>query len=389
MSALEHDEQLQPLEIATGLAFGDADGVEAVSRDFTGTPLEALEHELLPALDRSPCIVSFSGGRDSSCVLAAATALARREGLPLPVPATNFFAGAPNTEESEWQERVVAHLELPEWIRLGFVDELDAVGPIACAVLRRHGLLWPFNAHFHVPLLEAAADGALVTGVGGDEVLGVSRWNRANAVLERRVRPAPCDVLAVTLALSPLRLRRLVLTHRRRETLSWLRPTAQRALRATLAAEEAAEPRVYHERVRWWRRRRSVRLGFRSLSLLAADAGATIVHPLATSAFGSAAARIAPVGGPSDRGAFMRQIFGNLLPDAVYGRVSKATFDEAFWRIHARALAQRWNGEGVPTELVDAEGLRAQWARPVPDGHTYTLLQAAWLARNTPTRGSA
>ena len=38
-------------------------------------------------------------------------------------------------------------------------DELDSVGPVAQAVLRRHGPLWPFNAHFHMPLLERASGG--------------------------------------------------------------------------------------------------------------------------------------------------------------------------------------------------------------------------------------
>jgi len=191
------DAHLSPLEVATGLVFGAAAHAESRIGGSRRSPLDVLEDAILPALRRSPCLVSFSGGRDSSCVLAAATRLARREGLPLPVPATNRFPRARTTDESDWQERVVSHLGLSDWVRLEFDDELDAAGPVARRGLRRHGLLWPFNAHFHVPLLEAAAGGAVVTGIGGDELFSQSRWSRANDVLARRARPAPHDALAV------------------------------------------------------------------------------------------------------------------------------------------------------------------------------------------------
>ena len=70
-----------------GLGDGDDRGL---------TPLAALEEAILPALRRPPCLVSFSGGRDSSCVLAAATRAARREGLQPPVPVTLRVSNAPS-----------------------------------------------------------------------------------------------------------------------------------------------------------------------------------------------------------------------------------------------------------------------------------------------------
>ena len=48
---------------------------------------------LLRSLQRPPCVVAFSGGRDSAGLLAAATRAARRHGLPLPIPATYRFPG--------------------------------------------------------------------------------------------------------------------------------------------------------------------------------------------------------------------------------------------------------------------------------------------------------
>src|SRR5262249_39115635 len=158
-------------------------------------------------LRRGPCLVSFSGGRDSSAVLAVATAVARREGLPLPVPITHRFPAAAMTDESRWQEEVVDHLGLEDWIRLEGANELDAVGPVATASLRRHGLLWPSNAYFHAPLFEAADGGTVMTGVGGDEAFVPSSWSRQLAVLSGRVRPHARDVLRVGFALSPLPLK--------------------------------------------------------------------------------------------------------------------------------------------------------------------------------------
>ena len=94
--------QLAPLEVATGLVLGVDPRREVVAPrlDVAESPLRAFERAVLPALRRGPCLVSFSGGRDSSAVLAVATGIARREGLPLPIPVTNVFPGAATTDES-------------------------------------------------------------------------------------------------------------------------------------------------------------------------------------------------------------------------------------------------------------------------------------------------
>lgn len=132
-----------------------------------------------PALLRQPCVVSFSGGRDSSAVLAVAVRLARREGLALPVPVTMRFADAEDTHESDWQELVIRHLGLKEWVRLDLTDELDLLGPISTDVLLRHGLLWPPNSFAHLVILREAPGGSLLTGLDGDGVFGNWRYRAA------------------------------------------------------------------------------------------------------------------------------------------------------------------------------------------------------------------
>src|SRR6185503_3688944 len=57
-----------PLETAAGVVLGVAPRRRLPAS--AGGPLAALERAVLPALRRSPCLVSFSGGRDSSAVLA-------------------------------------------------------------------------------------------------------------------------------------------------------------------------------------------------------------------------------------------------------------------------------------------------------------------------------
>jgi asparagine synthase (glutamine-hydrolysing) len=370
---------LEPIEVATGIVFGLAEPPQPLPPSGS-KPLDALERAIMPALERQPCLVSFSGGRDSSFVLAAATRLARREGLPLPVPTTLRFPGAADADESDWQEQVVAHLELPDWQRLDLAHELDPVGPLATRGLRRHGLLWPFNVHFHVPVLQAAAGGSVLTGIGGDEVFGTSRWHRANEVLARRTRPRPRDLAPLGLALAPLGLRRAVLLRRaRRDAFGWLTAAGARAFASRWAAEEAGEPRGYARRLANWRSLRSTRLGFRSLELLAADAGVLLVHPIGDDRFLSAMAAAAPANGPQSRGALMAATLGDALPADVLQRETKASFDEPFWGPESSSLAARWAGEGADPDVVDAPALRQEWSRPVPDAHTYTLLQAAWL----------
>jgi asparagine synthetase B (glutamine-hydrolysing) len=368
-----------PLEIASGLVFGftPPEPLPEPAAD----PVDALEAAILPALLRPPCIVSFSGGRDSSTILAIAVLLARREGLEPPVPATNRFPGSEGADETVWQERVVVHLGLTDWVRFEFTDELDAVGPVAMRALRRHGLLWPFNAHFHLPLIDEAAGGAVLTGVGGDESFGAPRWARAAAVLSGRSRPRPRDALAISLAASPPAVRRTVLSRRNPVVLPWLRPEAQQAMWALWTADVAAEPLRWQNRAAWCRRRRYIQLGLESLAVLAADQRVEVVSPFVDACFAATLAALPRERRYLTRAAAMRELFSGLLPPDVLARRTKSHFDDAFWSVHSRRLAGEWAGDGVDTAFVDRDALRAEWAKPNPDGRTFLLLQAAAVAR--------
>jgi asparagine synthetase B (glutamine-hydrolysing) len=372
--------ELEPLEVASGLVLGiDPEG--ELEGDAPETPLAALERAVLPALRRPPCLVSFSGGRDSSAVLALATNVARREGLPLPIPASNRFPDAPDSDESEWQDRLVRELGLDDWARLEHDGALDCIGPVATGVLERHGLLWPFNAHFHVPLFGLAGGGSLLTGIGGDEVFSPSSWSRANDVLNARVRPQPRDALRVGFALSPRWLRRRVLRRRVPVSYPWLRPGARHAFGEAWAGQGATEPFGWAAHVRWVRRLRYLRVGIASLGALAADDDVQLVNPLLDAELARALAGLPRRERFYDRAAGMRLVFGDLVPAEVAERTSKASFDAAFWNAHSRAFAARWDGEGVDHEIVDVGALKEEWRSDEPDPRSFTLVQSAWLAR--------
>lgn len=369
-------ERLSPLDLALGLPGG---GEGPARLGGAGDPLAALEAAVLGALRRPPCLVSFSGGRDSSAVLAVATLVARREGLADPIPVTIRAADAPAAEESRWQELVVAHLGLRDWLRLEFGGELDVTGPIASRVLARHGLLWPFNVHFHLPMLEAARGGALLTGIGGDELFRSATSTRAAAVLAGRVRPKARDARRVALHLGPRAARRAwygrsVAPH------PWLTPAGERAARRALAAWEADEPRGLDARMRHVRGARYLRIGAASLERLARDEDVAIAHPLLDPGVWGAVARSAPRHGHLGRTDAMEALFGAMLPAELLGRPDKACFDEVFFGEHSRAFAARWDGSGVPDALVDAAALRSHWLTDEPRAQSFTLLQSAWLA---------
>src|SRR5262249_43004262 len=127
---------LSPLEVAAGFPLPrNADALGPVPTKLE--PRAALAQSMVEPLSRPPCVVSFSGGRDSSLILALATDVARREGLPPPVPLTVRPRGDADAEEHEWQERVVRHLGLDDWERVAIGEELDCIGPEARKILLR------------------------------------------------------------------------------------------------------------------------------------------------------------------------------------------------------------------------------------------------------------
>ena len=153
--------------------------------------------------------------------------------------------GSANADELAFQERVVIRLGLTEWIRLQVEEECDLVGRMATAVLRRHGFLWPPDAHLWTPLLDWAFGGSLLTGVGYSRAGG-----EAPAFVSRDFRP-----------------------------LSWLWPSARSEVRTLWMADSVRRRRAQRD-LGWWLRLRQVRVRTDLLRRLGAPRRVEVCNPL-------------------------------------------------------------------------------------------------------------
>ena len=376
---------LSPLELAAGVVFERRP--VAPLPEYEGTARAALVDAVHIGLQRPPCLVSFSGGRDSSTVLALATDVARREGLPLPIPVTATIVGDEQSAESDWQQLVVDHLRLEEWLQVELTDELDVLGPVARDVLVRHGVLWPTNLHFHVPLLSRASGGSLLTGIGGDETFMTSMW-AVSFGGQQTISARGARWLAF--ALSPQPLRRAAIARRSPPpTASWLRPDAQKAVQDGMIRAAAAESARWGSHFLRLQAAPPMAVLVTGIDVLGRDHDVTVAHPLWDAGFHRALATLPRASRFRSRTEAMRLLFSDLLPDELLTRERKARFDAAAWSRWSREFVSRWDGSGVDTELVDPDALLAAWNADVVDPRSYALLQAAWLRRQGPTSRDA
>jgi len=364
-----------PLEIATGVTIGLDEGAPRVAVRGAPHPRAAIEAVVQTALSHPPCLVSFSGGRDSSAVLAVAAAVARREGLPLPVPTTLRFPAAPGSDETEWQELVVRHLDLPDWERIELSTELDLIGPVAGPVLRRHGVLWPPMAYFHVPIFERATGGTVVTGAGGDEAL--SRGALSHCRGRGWIRPSNLRTCAI--ALAPRAARRRIFARQPQQPIPWLRPHAEAEFRRLVSEYRGRSPDRWGAGIAWWWRSRYRATQTASLGLLAADSGCDVLNVFLEPTVVGALCHHYGFRGPRGRKAAVGELFGDVLPPTMVTRRTKAFFDEAFIGAQSRSFASAWDGTAVDSTLVDLDRLAFEWQSPRPAVRTALMLQQAWL----------
>ncbi|HEX3794489.1 MAG TPA: asparagine synthase-related protein [Acidimicrobiales bacterium] len=372
---------MTPLETAAGVPLGAEPGVVTLVRERSQpSARHALEEAMKRALQQSPCVVSFSGGRDSSATLALAAYVARRDGLPLPIPVTFRFPEIPSTHETEWQELVIRHVGLDEWERIDLTDELDLLGDTATAGLLKHGVGWPPNAYLHVPIFRVARGGCVVTGFDGDGLFGDWRWCHAQAALHGRTAFAAKDLVRIGLAFAPPAIRLSSIKRRPYFVPNWLQPDARQEFTRAILNRAAGEPRRWDRRVEWHANSRALFVAMSNLGLIAADYEVRVEHPLLDPDFLSALAAEGGAVGFGDRTSSMAHLFSDLLPVQSISRSTKAEFGGAVWREGARHFVDTWDGTGVDPSLVDADRLRAAWSADNPVIHSWSLLHAAWLA---------
>lgn len=341
----------------------------------------ALEAAVLPTLLQAPCFVAFSGGRDSSAVLALATHLARRHGLPDPVPVTDIYPMSPESDEAEWQQLVIEHLGLRDWVRLTYVEGNDFLGPSASASLTARGVIWPPALHTKPATFAQLDDGSLLTGEGGDEVLGRRRGAQISRLWRRGKRLDGSALRSAAGAVAPAsyRRRRVRASLDKSAMQPWLSDEVRVRHHKLLAADWTSEPLTTPRSLEWLLTRRSTAAAAHNHRVIAREFGLEMREPLLDPKFLRSFAREAGRWGFTSRTESMRFLFGDILPEAILERRSKAYFNRAFMGEETQAFARQWDGTGVNPQMVDRELLRAEWLSDTPSALSASLLQAAWF----------
>jgi hypothetical protein len=372
---------LEPLEVHSGVILGRRRGPAPPPRPaMPGTPREVLETLLLEPLATPPCHVAFSGGRDSSAILAVATHTARKHGLPDPIPLTARLEAHPRSWEKDWQELVIGHLELRDWDTVSITTELDALGSVATAALRRHGVYWPSQAHSVIVFSQRAGSGSLVTGGGGDELFSSWSGRRMRFSELAPLRPRRRAAKWMAYYALPRRLRTRVMHHRYPLRLPWLRPDAEREVRRLMSEGIRSQPAHWRGGVEGLLESRYLELVRAALDAFASDHGVRLFEPLYDPRFVRRYAEAAPADGYASRTVALQTLFGDLLPGEVWTRGTKAVFTGAAWGPEAQAFVGSWDGNGLDESLVDPERVRDEWRKPNPDARSLTCLAQAWLA---------
>jgi len=373
---------LTELDVASGVVVGQDEGPGRPEFVHPGPdPMARLGELAAELLSASPCVIAFSGGRDSSALLAFFVDVARRHGLDEPIAVTARWDDDAASDEREFQEQVIESIGAEHWEIIRPGNDLDLLGDEAVGALVGQGLMWPAPAYAFLPMIRKASGGVFVSGEGGDEAFGLYPHGRFwDAVRHRRIPLRP-DWIAAVVACTPRPYRRRQWERRLPPYQAWLRPEARDRFGRRLA-EEMDEP------IRWDRyqvvnrSRRAVSLTLGTLEAICALEGARYSGPFLDTAFLSGLATWGGRFGRGDRTAVMTALFGKLLPAPVLARSSKASFGGVFWGPASRRFAEEWDGTGFDDRLVDAEALRTEWLTPVPVYGSAVPLHAAWLAHH-------
>lgn len=363
--------RLSSVEEQFAFPFEDRGRPPTVSRPVdSGSARKVLEDTLRDALTASTCYVAFSGGRDSSALLAVAVEVARREGLPLPVPVTGLYPRAPRSDEAEWQQLVLNHLGMSERIVVQIRDEQRLLGPTATAAIRRHGLVWPEAAQLQGALLAGLESGAsFVSGEGGDNVITGGRaaplrklthtWPPRRGVLRASGR-------AVLPRQPPIRLP------------SWYTDAGVEELRAALRQND---PLRWDIRTRTVLQSSAAQVLFTNVKASIAEFHLRPIVPFVEPSFLAALAREGGLFGFGSRSLTFDHLVGDLLPREIISRATKASFNETRWGKAEREFAESWSGAGIDPTRIDADKLRTEWLSESPAPQSDFLLHLAWVAQ--------
>lgn len=378
MNAPQAYERLSIDELDVGAPLGSMPAASWPSngQDSTRT---AMERVVAEAVSGGTCYVLFSGGRDSSLVLAMAVAAARRLGVPDPVPVTAIYPGDEKSDETEWQDLVLGHLGVTERVVISIADERSTLGELALGHLRRRGLVWPEAVHTQPVFFKQLDPGTILTGEGGDAFIEARRITPLHLMLSRRRLPSWALLRASVGALAPAPVARVKArqNYADPDLLPWYLPAA----RSVLAADEVnvRGPLPWDRATRALFDLRTTRLGLDNAVVSAGEYKLRMRHPIAEPSVIAALAREGGRWGFRGRTNLFRRLGADLLPDAVLARRTKAAFNASRWGVRERDFAEGFTGGVFNPRFIDEGRLRAVWLSERPHPVSYFLAQIAWL----------
>jgi hypothetical protein len=372
------------LDLSVGWLFGNEPRPELPELDPGTNPRLELEKVLLEHLSRGPVGVTFSGGRNTGTILAVAQRVARKHGLPDPVPLSLSFGVPETSRDEEAQAAAIEALGLSgTWQRIDMRNRAELLGAQAREGLERNGLLFPASAFWVRPMAErlkevaGAGEPTLLAGHGEAELHSYWPYGPLHQVLARKRRPGRRELRLLARAAVPhtVRTRRERRRYRSR-SVPWLRPGVIDRL------AELSEPVAW---LRWdrtltfLRARRCESATQRGYEQIVRHTGVRVAFPRLDDRYLGALIRCGGAGGFGTREELTERLFGDVLPPVLKERTDKIAYGKVFFGPETCAFGERWSGGGLPEELVDPGVLRRLWSSERYDWRTAALLQAAWL----------
>ena len=343
-----------------------------------GPPASALVDVIQRRLTDRACIVEFSGGCDSSLVLSAAASACERAGHAPPIAVTDRY-DAPDADESAYQEAMVAHLGLRDWVVRRPDGAADLLGDANRRLLDEHGVVWPPTLGSRQPLLQELRGALVLSGEGGDEVLGMRRLSPL-LVLAPAVRARQHRRDAVSFATQVLGSWARSRVGAEGAGLPWLRGATHARIAGELRRDRRAEPLSPGRSASGYLlRRRSTVVGVHNLTVQAAEHDVEWFAPLLDRTFVASLEAGLPWHEYRGRNYLLNRHFADLLPQVIRSRRTKASFNAEGFGADARSFVAEWRGDGLPAD-VDVVWLEREWQRTSPHAGTAMLLQAAWVS---------
>jgi asparagine synthase (glutamine-hydrolysing) len=297
-----------------------------------------------------------------------------------PVPVTAIYPQDPDTDETTWQRFVLRHLGLRNQAVLEVTTQRRMLSAENRGSLGRWGTVWPVAVHTQALYFGTAEGAVFFTGEGGDGLLEGGRVTPVTLAVRDFPRLQPGLARAALRALTPNAAvgRATMREGLAAGWLSWVHPDVRPAVLASMAATRGP--------LRWDRSRWAI-LGHRSVELVKANSvyaarlsGARLFHPFLHPLFVDALADEGGGWGFRGRTDVFRRLFSDVLPDEILARKSKASFNTSRWGEDERDFAAGWAGDGVDTDVIDVDRLRAEWLKERPHPVASFLIHDAWLA---------